>query len=408
MIYGESATTISFDIQAEHGRGRAGVLHTLHGEVRTPVLCPVATQATVKSLDPDELREIGAELVLANAYHLYLRPGADVVAQFGGLHRFMAWDGPMVTDSGGWQVFSLGFGIEHGVGKIAGIFPDEDQPRQRPRGQRPRMTKIDDDGVTFTSHLDGSAHRFTPEVSIAIQEKLGADLILAFDECTSPLHDERYTAQALERTHRWAKRCLEARSRSDQALLGIVQGGPFEDLRRESAAFIGGLGFDAFAIGGSLGKSKDDMRAVLEWTIPDLPEDRPRHLLGIGEPEDIFDAVERGIDMFDCVAPTRHARHGALYTRDGRLMIHNARFREDFTPVDSDCRCYTCATFTRAYLRHLFMADELLGYRLATIHNLTFILGLVARIRAGIVSGALSEVREEFEARWRPRSDGNS
>lgn len=398
---------ISFDVQAEHGAARAGVLRTPHGDVHTPVLCPVATQATVKSLDPGELREVGAEIVLANAYHLYLRPGADIVAHFGGLHRFMAWDGPLVTDSGGWQVFSLGFGIEHGVGKIAGIFPDEDQPRQRARGQKPRLTKIDEDGVTFTSHIDGSLHRFTPEISISIQERLGADLILAFDECTSPLHDERYTAQALDRTHRWAKRCLDARSRSDQALLGIVQGGPFEALRRESARFIGGLGFEAFAIGGSLGRSKDDMRAILEWTISELPGERPRHLLGIGEPADIFDAVERGVDMFDCVAPTRHARHGALYTPDGRLMIHNARFREDFTPIDPDCRCYTCANFTRAYLRHLFMADELLGYRLATIHNLAFILGLVGRIRSGIVSGALADVRREFEARWeRTRTEG--
>jgi queuine tRNA-ribosyltransferase len=392
---------INFEIEAEHGPARAGLLHTPHGDVHTPVLCPVATQATVKSLDPDELHALGAELVLANAYHLYLRPGADIVADFGGLQRFMSWDGPLITDSGGWQVFSLGFGLEHGVGKIAGIFPDEDQPRQRPRGQKPRMTRIDNDGVTFTSHIDGSTHRFTPEVSIGIQEKLGADLILAFDECTSPLHDEAYTAQALERTHRWARRSIAARSRTDQGLLGIVQGGPFEHLRRSSATFIASLGFNGFAIGGSLGRTKDDMRAILEWTIPALPADKPRHLLGIGEPEDIFDAVERGIDMFDCVAPTRHARHGALYTPEGRLMIHNARFHEDFTPIDPECGCYTCTSFTRAYLRHLFIADELLGYRLATIHNLTFILGLVARIRAGIVGGNLAEVRTEFETRWR-------
>lgn len=392
--------TIDFQVEAEHRGARAGLLHTPHGDVRTPALCPVATQATVKSLAPDELREVGAEIVLANAYHLYLRPGADIVAHFGGLHRFMSWDGPLITDSGGWQVFSLGFGIEHGVGKIASIFPDEDQPRQRARGQKPRMTKIDDNGVTFTSHIDGSTHRFTPEISIGIQEKLGPDLILAFDECTSPLHDEIYTRQALERTHRWSRRSLEARSRSDQALLGIVQGGPFEALRRESAAFIAGLGFDGFAIGGSLGRSKNDMRAILEWTIPYLPAERPRHLLGIGEPEDMFDAVERGIDLFDCVAPTRHARHGALYTPNGRLMIHNARFHDDFTPVDPECGCYTCTTFTRAYLRHLFVADELLGYRLATIHNLAFILSVVARIRGGIVDGNLEDVRRAFEARW--------
>jgi queuine tRNA-ribosyltransferase len=391
---------IAFEILAEHGTARAGFLHTPHGDVHTPALSPVATQGTVKSLDPDELRVLGAEIILANAYHLYLRPGADLIAGFGGLHGFMSWDGPMITDSGGWQVFSLGFGLEHGVGKIAGIFPDEDEPRQRPRGQKPRMTRIDVDGVTFTSHIDGSTHRFTPEVSIGIQEKLGADLILAFDECTSPLHDEPYTAQALERTHRWARRSIEARSRADQALLGIVQGGPFEHLRRSSASFIASLGFDGYAIGGSLGRTKDDMRAILEWTVPALPADRLRHLLGIGEPEDIFDAVERGVDMFDCVAPTRHARHGALYTPEGRLMIHNARFQKDFTPIDAQCACYTCATFTRAYLRHLFIADELLGYRLATIHNLAFILGLVARIRGGIIDGSIAEVRREFESRW--------
>src|SRR5437764_4265560 len=273
-------TAVRFEVKAEQGRARTGVLHTPHGDVRTPVLCPVATQATVKSLDPDEIKAQGAEIVLANAYHLYLRPGADVIADLGGLHRFMAWDGPMVTDSGGWQVFSLGFGIEHGVGKIAGIFPDEDEARQRSRGQKPRLTRIDNDGVTFTSHIDGSTHRFTPEVSIGIQEKLGADLILAFDECTSPLHDERYTAQALERTHRWAERCVAARSRSDQGLLGIIQGGPFQELRIASARFIGDLGFDGFAIGGSLGRSKDDMRAILDWTVPLLAPDRVRHLLG--------------------------------------------------------------------------------------------------------------------------------
>jgi len=396
-------SNITFEVEAEDpaSRARAGLLRTPHGTARTPLLCPVATQATVKTLDPHELREVGAEMVLANAYHLYLRPGADLVAHFGGLHGFMSWDGPMVTDSGGWQVFSLGFGLEHGVGKIASLFPDEGEARPRARGQQPRLTRIDADGVTFTSHIDGSTHRFTPEVSIAVQEKLGADLMLAFDECTSPLHDEAYTAQALTRTHQWAERCLAARTRDDQGLLGIIQGGPFEALRKASAALIGNLPFDGFAIGGSLGASKDDMRRILDWTLPLLPDQRPRHLLGIGEPEDIFDAVERGIDMFDCVAPTRHARHGVLYTPDGRLMIHNARFREDFGPLDPACGCYTCTNFTRAYLRHLFVADELLGYRLATIHNLTFALGLMRRIRDGIASRQLGEVRRSFEARWR-------
>jgi len=376
------------------------VLHTPHGDVGTPALCPVATQATVKSLSPDELREVGSEIILANAYHLYLRPGADLVAEMGGLHRFMSWDGPMVTDSGGWQVFSLGFGREHGVGKIASLFPDEPEAEPITRGQRPRLTRVDEDGVTFTSHIDGSTHRFTPEVSIGVQEKLGADLILGFDECTSPLHDERYTAQALERTHVWARRCLDARTRSDQGLLGIVQGGAYETLRRESAAFIGGLPFDGYAIGGSLGRSKDDMRSVLDWSLPALPVDKPRHLLGIGEPIDIFDGVERGIDTFDCVSPTRLARRGVLLTPDGRMNITAASYREDFVPIDEGCDCYTCKIFTRAYLRHLFNAGELLAYRLATIHNLAFMLRLMRDIRMAIGRQELAAFRAEFEARW--------
>ncbi len=396
-------SAISFEVRGQDPttRARLGTLTTPHGTVATPALCPVATQASVKSLTPDEVRDLGAELILANAYHLYLRPGADLVAEHGGLHRFMSWDGPIMTDSGGWQVFSLGFGLEHGVGKIASMFPDEDENRRPVRGQRPRMTRVDADGVTFTSHIDGSTHRFTPEISIGVQEKLGADLILAFDECTSPLHDAKYTAEALERTHRWARRCLDARTRPDQALIGIVQGGPFEELRRESAAEIAALPFDGYAVGGSLGRSKEEMRHVLDWSMSALPEDRFRHLLGIGEPEDIFDGVERGIDTFDCVTPTRLARHGTLYTPDGLIAIRNATFKEDFTPLDPGCGCYTCTTFTRAYLRHLFVAGELLAYTLATIHNLAFILGLMRRIREAIPAGALSDVRAEFAAHWR-------
>lgn len=393
---------LSFEVHAvdRTSSARVGRLITPHGAVRTPALCPVATQAALKSLTPDEARDVGTELILVNAYHLYLRPGAETVAAHGGLHRFMGWDGPIMTDSGGWQVFSLGFGLEHGVGKIAGMFPDEDRPRRPARGQRPRLTRVDEDGVTFTSHIDGSTHRFTPEISIRVQEQLGADIILAFDECTSPLHDEAYTAQALERTHRWARRCLAAHTRADQAIYGIVQGGAYERLRRASAMEIGSLPFDGFAIGGSLGRTKEDMRRVLEWTIPLLPPDRPRHLLGIGEPVDIFDSVERGIDTFDCVTPTRLARHGTLYTPEGTIAITNAGFREDFRPVEPGCPCYTCAHFSRAYLRHLFVAGELLAYTLATIHNLAFILGLMRRIQEAIPAGALADLRAEFTARW--------
>lgn len=382
---------------------RAGVIVTPHGEIPTPAFIPVATQATVKGLTPDEVQEVGLRAVLANTYHLYLRPGADLVAKMGGLHRFMAWDGPIFTDSGGYQVFSLGFGLEHGVGKIMGVFPDEAPPvpeGRRGKGQRPRLATVDDDGVTFTSYVDGSTHRMTPETSILVQEKLGADIILAFDEPTSPLHDYAYTREALERTHRWALRCLKARTRADQALFGIVQGGAFEDLRQESARFISSLPFDGFAIGGSLGRSKADMYRVLEWVAPILPDGKPRHLLGIGEPPDLFDSVQRGMDSFDCVAPTRYGRHGVLYTRSGQLNITNAQYREDPSPVESDCGCYTCQHFSRAYLRHLFVADELLAYTLATIHNLYFIARLMDRIRQSILDGTFARLKAEFLAEY--------
>lgn len=376
--------------------GRAGRLTLPHGVVETPAFMVVGTQATVKSLTPEELRGLGTQMILGNAYHLYLRPGADLMAEFGGLHHFMGWDGPVLTDSGGFQVFSLGFALEHGVGKIAKIFPGEEaQASKRP--QRPKLTRIDDDGVTFTSHLNGATHRFTPEVSIDIQQKLGADVIVAFDECTSPLHDYAYTAQALNRTHRWADRCLNAWTRrDDQALFGIVQGGAYEDLRRQSATFFADRPFPGYCIGGSLGKEKADMHAILDWTLPLLPELRPRHLLGIGEPEDLFAAIERGIDLFDCVAPTRLARHGALYTASGRLQIKSARYRHDHDPIEPGCDCYTCQHFSRGYLRHLFQAGETLALRLASIHNLYFIVNLVRAIRASMLTNTFAQFREQF------------
>ena len=382
------------------GMARAGVLTTPHGEIHTPAFMPVGTLATVKSLTPDDLLQLGAEIILANTYHLYLRPGPDLVAAMGGLHGFMAWPRPILTDSGGYQVFSLGFALEHGVGKIAKTFPGQ---RAAPPKQpiRARLARIDDDGVTFISHVDGSTRRLTPEVSIEVQEKLGADVILAFDECTSPLSSYEYTRQATERTHRWALRCLDARRRPDQALFGIVQGGAYPDLREESARFIGSLPFHGFAIGGSLGRSKADMHHVLEWVTPLLPEDRPRHLLGIGEPEDLFECVERGVDMFDCVAPTRLGRHGVLYTSDGRLGIRNASYRADSRPPEPGCQCYTCRHFSRVYLRHLFVAEELLGYRLATIHNLHFILSLVRAIRQSVCDGTLQDLKAAFLTRYK-------
>jgi queuine tRNA-ribosyltransferase len=394
------ARGFGFQVQAvdRSTRARLGTISTPHGTIDTPGFAVVGTQASVKGLTPDDLRACGVQVVLSNTYHLYLRPGADLIARQGGLHRFMSWSGPLMTDSGGFQVFSLGFALEHGVGKIAGIFPGHDAQAPR-RPVRRRLAKIDEDGVTFASHLDGSIHKLTPEVSIDVQEKLGADIILAFDECTSPLSDYDYTREAMERTHRWARRSLDAKTRDDQALFGIVQGGEYRDLREQSTHFIANQPFDGFAIGGSLGKSKDDMHAILDWTLPFLPAERPRHLLGIGDMEDIVAGTAAGIDTFDCVAPTRLARHGALYTRDGRINITGARYRLDAAPIDDDCSCYTCQRFSRAYVRHLFVAGELLAYRLATMHNLHFLLRFVREMRESIAAGHFADFRREFSAR---------
>jgi tRNA-guanine transglycosylase len=375
------------------------VVHTPHGDIQTPFFCVVGTAGSVKGVTPAELRELGADVLLANTYHLFLRPGHEIVRELGGLHRFMAWNGPLVTDSGGFQVFSLGFGLEHGVGKQIGMFPGDETPRSR--SQAARLVRVDEDGATFTSHIDGSRQRLTPEISMAVQEALGADIILAFDEPTSPLHDAEYTRQAMQRTHRWAQQCLNARRRSDQALYGIVQGGAFEELRTASAKYIAGLPFDGVAIGGSLGKSKSDMHAVIDWSTSQLPERWPRHLLGIGEPEDLFACVERGVDQFDCVAPTRLGRHGQLYTPDGRLHITRPELKEDPSPIQADCGCYTCRTgFSRGYIRHLFAANELLAYTLSSLHNLYFIQQLMASIRAAIRADALTELKTAFLARY--------
>lgn len=403
----------AFKVLHQSGMARVGRLSTPHGDVETPAFVAVGTQATVKSLTPEDLEEVGTQIIFANTYHLYLRPGADVVAEMGGLHEFMRWHRPIMTDSGGFQVFSLGASIEQGVGKIASIFPDE-APSSPPLRRKPTegqsLVKVTEEGVEFRSHLDGSLHWFTPELSIKVQRQLGADIMLAFDECTSPLHDYDYTRQAMERTHRWAVRSLEAFHASrplhgyPQALYGIVQGGAYEDLRRASARFIGGLPFDGLAIGGSLGRTKADMLRVLEWTVPELPAHKPRHLLGIGEVPDIFAAVERGIDTFDCVAPTRMARNAGLLARtlDGerlpkfRMNMRNARFKRDPRPPVEDCECYTCRTYSRAYLHHLFRANELLAYRLATIHNLHFVNRLMTLIRAALLDGTF----EELKAHW--------
>lgn len=366
-------------------------METPHGRIHTPAFVSVATQASVKSLAPEDLENLGAEVILSNTYHLYLRPGSEVVKKAGGLHKFMNWSGPMMTDSGGFQVFSLGWGRVHNIGKI-GWFPGHEELREtRSLGETesliPRMVKITENGVEFTSHLDGSKHFFTPEKSIKIQEDLGADIIFAFDECTSPLSGYDYTKKSLRKTHAWALRCLKAKKRKDQALFGIIQGGEYKDLREESTKFISSLPFDGIGIGGSLGKTTKDMFKILKWMTPLLPEEKPRHLLGIGKTDDLENCVRHGMDLFDCVWPTRLARRGALLVKNGRINIENAQYVKDFRPIESGCHCNTCRNFTRAYLSHLFRAKELLAYRLATIHNLYFTLNLMKKIREGILKG---------------------
>jgi queuine tRNA-ribosyltransferase/7-cyano-7-deazaguanine tRNA-ribosyltransferase len=357
----------------------------------------------VKSVSVEDLRKIGTQVIITNAYHLHLQPGEDLIERMGGLHRFMGWEGPLMIDSGGFQIFSLGAAKEHGVGKIAPIFPGEqDRGGHFSSKKGKSLVRVDDDGVEFISYLDGSRHRFTSERVVEIERKLGADIILPLDECTSPLHDYQYTRAAMERTHRWAIRALgEFRRNSDksQAFLGIVQGGAYRDLREESAGFIGELDFAGYAIGGSLGRSKEEMCQVLEWTIPLLPQDKPRHLLGIGEIEDIFQVVKRGIDLFDCVLPTKMARTGTLFVKEAarfRIHILNAQFKDDPHPIDEGCNCYTCCNYSRAYLRHLFMSKDPLAIRLATIHNLYFLESLMRQIRAAIRGRRLSALTREW------------
>jgi queuine tRNA-ribosyltransferase/7-cyano-7-deazaguanine tRNA-ribosyltransferase len=398
--------TVSFEAKAKSKRARTGVISTPHGIIETPAFIPVGTKADVKMLDINDLKTLRAPAVLANTYHLYLRPGEDLIAKFGGIGKFMGYDRPTFTDSGGFQVFSLGFGLEHGVSKISNIFPDEETSERARNKPRKKLFDIDEDGVNFVSHLDGSRHRFTPESSIAIQQKLGADIIFAFDECTSPLHDKKYTAQALKRTHDWANRSVRSwTNRKTQGLYGIIQGGAYRDLRQKSAEFICSLDTPGIAIGGSLGRSKKDMYDILDWTIPILPENKPRHLLGIGEIADLFGASAKGIDTFDCVSPTRNARNGSVYVRPANggtaknkfsINIRGQKYISDSQPIDPGCGCFTCANHSRAYVRHLFASGELLAMRLATIHNLHFILELMGQIRQAIRDGSLAKLA----AKW--------
>ncbi len=405
----------SFSIQSRQGKARAASYQTPHGLIETPAFVAVGTQASIKSLSPEQAKDAGTQVIFANTYHLYLRPGQDVVAKHGGVHKFMNWHAPVLTDSGGFQVFSLGASIEHGVGKIANIFPGEEGGILSSAAIRSKkgksLVKIGEDEVRFRSHIDGSEHIFTPEKSISIQRQLGADIILAFDECTSPLHDKRYTKKSADRTHRWAKRCLDYSASHDpvhdyaQMLYGIVQGGAFQDVRTESAQVIASMPFDGIAIGGNLGNTLTDMYAILDWTIPELPDDKPRHLLGIGDIPSIFEAVERGVDTFDCVSPTRNARNGGLLKRfddEGktldkfRINIRNAKFADDTRPIDEDCSCYTCKHYSRSYLRHLFKAGEQQAHSLATLHNLQFMADLMTEIRKSLHEGYFVDLKRDW------------
>ena len=350
---------------------RRGRLHTPHGAIETPIFMPVGTQATVKTLSPDELKEIGTQILLSNTYHLHLRPGEDLVNKAGGLHSFMHWDRPILTDSGGFQVFSLA-----------------------------DLRKLREEGVEFRSHLDGSRHFFSPEVSIDIQQKLGADIIMQFDEC-SPYPCDRDTAQrAMRRTLRWLERCMKYKTREDQALFGIVQGAFEADLRIECAREMAKLDLPGFGIGGlSVGEPKPLMYAMLDALMPHMPEGKPRYLMGVGSPDCLIEGVLRGVDMFDCVLATRVARNGTVFTRDGRLVVRNAKYAEDFSPLDADCDCYACKNFTRAYIRHLFKAGEILALRLNSLHNVRFLLRMMEEIRAAIEEDSLRDWTEEFYAR---------
>ncbi|WP_414689643.1 tRNA guanosine(34) transglycosylase Tgt [Nocardia sp.] len=389
--------------------GRTGVIDTPHGQIATPAFVPVGTKATVKAVLPETMREHGAQALLANAYHLYLQPGPDIVDEAGGLGRFMNWPGPTFTDSGGFQVMSLGVGFKKVLAMEAvGVANDDVIAKGKER-----LATVDDDGVTFRSHLDGSKHRFTPEVSMGIQHQLGADIMFAFDELTTLLNTRGYQEKSLRRTHEWAQRCIDeherltaARShRPYQALFAVIQGAQYEDLRRKACrdleAIRGAEGgeFDGYGIGGAL--EKHNLGAIVGWCCQELPEHKPRHMLGISEPEDMFAAIENGADTFDCVNPSRVARNAAIYREDGRFNINTSRFRRDFTPIDDECDCYTCGHYTRAYIHHLFKAKEMLAATLCTIHNERFTIRMVDRIRDSIDGGYFDAFKEESLAKWR-------
>ncbi len=388
--------------QLEGALGRTGTITTPHGEIRTPAFIPVGTRATVKSVLPETMADLGAQALLANAYHLYLQPGADIVDEAGGLGTFMNWPGPTFTDSGGFQVLSLGAGFKKtlsmdatGVEADDVIAPGKD-----------RLAKVDDDGVTFKSHVDGTMHRFTPEVSMQIQHQLGADIMFAFDELTTLMNTRGYQEESIVRTQAWAERCVsehqrlteERKGKPLQALFGVVQGAQHEDLRRTAARGLVSLDFDGYGIGGAI--EKERLGTIVGWVNEELPVDKPRHLLGIGEPDDLFTGVENGCDTFDCVAASRVARSGRVYTVTGHFSVTSAANRRDFTPIDAECDCYTCSNYTRAYLHHLFKTREMIGATLATIHNERFIVRLVDQMRAAIDDGSFKDFKADWMARF--------
>ncbi|WP_311488778.1 tRNA guanosine(34) transglycosylase Tgt [uncultured Corynebacterium sp.] len=392
-------------------QGRVGVLKTPHGNINTPAFIPVATKATVKTLTPEQVRSAGAQAILSNAYHLYLQPGPDIVDKAGGVATFENWHGPTYTDSGGFQVMSLGVGYKKVLAMDSKVSEDKVIAQQKKR-----MAIVDEDGVDFRSVIDGSKHRFTPEVSMQIQHQLGADIMFAFDELTTLANTRKYQEASVERTHRWAKRCLEEHQRQTelrshrplQSLWGVVQGAQYEDLRRQAARGLvqlseeaeaeGKRGFGGFGIGGAL--EKENLGTIVEWVSQELPDNKPRHLLGISEPDDLFTAIAAGADTFDCVAPTRLGRRGGVYTLDGRMNLSNARFRRDFTPVDAEVGGYVSENYTRAYIHHLLRAKEYLAGTLCTLHNLHFMIKLVDNIREAMLEGRFEEYRAEFMGRY--------
>ncbi len=403
--------SFSFEIEKNSNEAplaRTGIIHTPHGDIKTPAFIVVGTKATVKALNPEQVKDfVGAQAVLANTYHLYLEPGDEIIAKHGGFGKMMNWDGPTFTDSGGFQVFSLGQALGRGVSKVATSeeLSAYDLRNEEEESNHEKLAIIDEDGVTFKSIIDGGTHKFTPEVSMQIQHNLGADIFFAFDECTSPLSPKDYQVEAMERTHRWAKRSLDEHKRlgvskatgMEQALFGVVQGGAYEDLRKESAKVLGAMNFDGYGIGGSF--TKEDMGTAVRWVCEELPENKPRHLLGIGEPIDILMAIENGIDTFDCVAPTRIARNGALYTYDGRININNAKYKDDMSPISENESWYT-HKYTKSYLSHLFRSNEILASTLASIHNLKFITQLVDDARENLERGTFIKFKDEFIKRY--------